>query len=98
MPLEVAEEKHLRAAHGYIELGMFEAVNAELEEIDPFLPRATQVSRRCIRALRPRHLRSVRRHSRSPCALHRALQTPVRFRAPQTRPMRCEISSVDELR
>ena len=36
MPLEVAEEKHLRAAHGYIELGMFEAVNAELEEIDPF--------------------------------------------------------------
>jgi hypothetical protein len=26
----------VRAAHGYIELGMFEEANAELEEIDPF--------------------------------------------------------------
>ncbi len=26
----------MRAAHGYIELGMFEEANAELEEIDPF--------------------------------------------------------------
>ena len=27
---------HLRAAHGYIELGMFEEANAELEQINPF--------------------------------------------------------------
>ena len=28
--------QHLQAAHGYIELGMFEEANAALEEIDPF--------------------------------------------------------------
>ena len=36
MPLEGPDQLHLRAAHGYIELGMFEDANAELEEIDPF--------------------------------------------------------------
>ena len=36
MPLEGPDQLHLRAAHGYIELGMFEEANAELEEIDPF--------------------------------------------------------------
>lgn len=34
MPLEGSDQLHLRAAHGYIELGMFETANAELEEID----------------------------------------------------------------
>ena len=36
MPLEGPDQLHLRAAHGYIELGLFEEANAELEEIDPF--------------------------------------------------------------
>jgi tetratricopeptide (TPR) repeat protein len=36
MPLEGSDELHLRAAHGYIDLGMFEEANAALEEIDPF--------------------------------------------------------------
>jgi tetratricopeptide (TPR) repeat protein len=36
MPLEKPDQQHLRAAHGYIELGMFEEANAELEEIDGF--------------------------------------------------------------
>ena len=35
MPLEKPDVQHLRAAHGYIQLGMFEEANAELEEIDP---------------------------------------------------------------
>jgi hypothetical protein len=33
MPLEGPDQLRLRAAHGYIELEMFEEVNAELEEI-----------------------------------------------------------------
>jgi tetratricopeptide (TPR) repeat protein len=36
MPLENPDQLRLRAAHGYIELGLFEEANAELEEIDPF--------------------------------------------------------------
>jgi hypothetical protein len=36
MPVEGPYQLHLRAAIGYIELGMFEEANAELEEIDPF--------------------------------------------------------------
>lgn len=36
MPLESPDQMHLRAAHGYIELGLFEEANGELEEIDPF--------------------------------------------------------------
>jgi tetratricopeptide (TPR) repeat protein len=36
MPLEQNDLQHLKAAHGYIELGMFLEANAELEEIDPF--------------------------------------------------------------
>jgi tetratricopeptide (TPR) repeat protein len=36
MPLEKPNQRHLRSAHGYIQLGMFEEANAELEEIDPF--------------------------------------------------------------
>jgi hypothetical protein len=33
MPLEGRDQLHLCAAHGYIELGMFEEANRELEEI-----------------------------------------------------------------
>lgn len=36
MPLENPDQQHVRSAHGYIALGMFEDANAELEEIDPF--------------------------------------------------------------
>jgi tetratricopeptide (TPR) repeat protein len=36
MPLENPDEQHVRSAHGYIELGMFEEADAELEEIDSF--------------------------------------------------------------
>jgi tetratricopeptide (TPR) repeat protein len=36
MPPENPDQRHLRSAHGYIALGMFEEANAELEEIDPF--------------------------------------------------------------
>lgn len=35
MPLVENDLKHLTAAHGYVELGMFLDANAELEEIDP---------------------------------------------------------------
>lgn len=35
MGLAGTDHQHLRAAHGYIELRMFEEANAELEEIDP---------------------------------------------------------------
>jgi hypothetical protein len=33
MSLESPDQLHLRAAHGYLELGMFEEANAELDEI-----------------------------------------------------------------
>lgn len=36
MPLERPDQQHLLSAHGYVELGMFEEANAQLEEIDPF--------------------------------------------------------------
>ena len=35
MPLEPEGQKHLTAAQGYLELGMFLDANAELDEIDP---------------------------------------------------------------
>ena len=43
MPLESPDQLRLRAAHGYIELGLFEEANAELEEIDPFCRHLTEV-------------------------------------------------------
>jgi hypothetical protein len=46
MPLEGSAQRHLRAAHGYIDLEMFEEANAELEEIDPFC-------RHCLRCCSP---------------------------------------------
>jgi len=36
MPLEKPDQQHLRGANGYIDLGMFEEANSELEKIDPF--------------------------------------------------------------
>jgi len=44
MPLENPDHRHLRAAHGFIELGMFLEANAELEEIDPFCGHLPEVS------------------------------------------------------
>ena len=35
MPFQAPDQQHLRAAQGYIELGMFQEANTELEEIDP---------------------------------------------------------------
>jgi len=43
MPLESPDQLHLRVTAGYIELGMFEDANAELEEIDPFCRHLPQV-------------------------------------------------------
>jgi tetratricopeptide (TPR) repeat protein len=36
MPLELSDQKYLRAAHGYVELGMHSEAAAELGKIDPF--------------------------------------------------------------
>jgi len=35
MSLEMPDQSRLHAAHGYVELGMYDAANAELEEIEP---------------------------------------------------------------
>ena len=35
MPLEKADQEHLQAASGYIQLGLLEEANAELENIEP---------------------------------------------------------------
>ena len=43
MPLEAADQLRLRAAHGYVELEMFEEANAELEEIDAFCRHSPEV-------------------------------------------------------
>ena len=45
MPLSNPDQQHLRAAHGFIELGMFEEASAELEEIDPFCRHLPEVLR-----------------------------------------------------
>lgn len=41
--LERTVQQHLLAADGYIELGMFQEANAQLEEIDPFCRSAPEV-------------------------------------------------------
>lgn len=54
MPLSAEDEKHLIAAQGYVELGMWLDANAELEEIDPkvrHLPEVLEVRVRIYRAL-----------------------------------------------
>jgi hypothetical protein len=43
MPLEGSDQRHLQAAHGYIELGLFKEANAELEEIDAFFRHLPEV-------------------------------------------------------
>ena len=45
MPLSNPDQQHLRAAHGFIELGMFEEASEELEEIDPFCRHLPEVLR-----------------------------------------------------
>ena len=36
MPLEPPEQQYCQAAVGYVELGMFQDANDQLEKIDPF--------------------------------------------------------------
>src|SRR5215831_11640377 len=43
MPLEPPDQKHWQAAVGYVELGMFEDANDQLERIDPFNRAAPEV-------------------------------------------------------
>ena len=43
MPLETEDQRHITAAQGYVELGMFLDANAELEQIDPDLRTAPEV-------------------------------------------------------
>ena len=43
MPIEHEDQQQLLAAHGYIELGMFEEANAGLEKINPFCRSAPEV-------------------------------------------------------
>src|SRR5215471_2316893 len=43
MPLEPPDQQHWQAAVGYVELGMFQDANEELEKIDPFNRAAPEV-------------------------------------------------------
>jgi len=43
MCLEQADQKHLRAALGYVELGMFDEANAEIERMAPLCRRLYEV-------------------------------------------------------
>ena len=43
MPPEQTNQQRLRAALGYVELGMFEEANLKIEEIDPLLRHAPEV-------------------------------------------------------
>jgi len=43
MPLESPDQQHWQAAIGYVELGMFEDANDQLEKIDPFNRAAPEV-------------------------------------------------------
>ena len=43
MPLEAPDYQHWRAAVGYVELGMFQEANDQLENIDPFNRAAPEV-------------------------------------------------------
>ncbi len=43
MPLEPPDQQHLQAAIGYVELGMFQEANEQLEDIDPFNRAAPEV-------------------------------------------------------
>src|SRR2546426_8657083 len=43
MPLEPPDQQRWKAAVGYVELGMYESANAELEKIDAFCRAAREV-------------------------------------------------------
>jgi len=43
MPLEPPDQQHWQAAVGYVELGMFQEANDQLENIDPFNRAAPEV-------------------------------------------------------
>ena len=43
MPLELSDQKHLEAASGYVQLGMYLEADAELDKIDPFCRAAPEV-------------------------------------------------------
>jgi hypothetical protein len=43
MPLELPDQQHWQAAVGYVELGMFQDANDQLENIDPFNRAAPEV-------------------------------------------------------
>jgi tetratricopeptide (TPR) repeat protein len=43
MPLEPTDQQHWQAAVGYVELGMFQDANDQLEKIDPFNRAAPEV-------------------------------------------------------
>ena len=43
MPLEPPDQKHWKAASGYVQLGMYLEADAELDEIDPFCPATPEV-------------------------------------------------------
>jgi lipopolysaccharide biosynthesis regulator YciM len=43
MSLENPDQKHLETARGYVELGMYDSANDELEDIDPFNRAAPEV-------------------------------------------------------
>jgi hypothetical protein len=43
MPLEASDHQYWRAAVGYVELGMFQEANDQLENIDPFNRAAPEV-------------------------------------------------------
>jgi hypothetical protein len=43
MPLETPDQQHWQAAVGYVELGMFQDANDQLEKIDPFNRAAPEV-------------------------------------------------------
>jgi len=54
MPLEPQDQRHLEAARGYTQLGMYEDATAELETIDPFcraLPEVLEVRLEIYRAM-----------------------------------------------
>jgi hypothetical protein len=43
VPLEILDERHRRAALGYVELGMYLEADVELDKIDPLCRAAPEV-------------------------------------------------------
>jgi hypothetical protein len=62
MPLEEHELKHVTAAQGFVELGMFADADAELDRVDPFcrhLPEVLEVRAKIYSALKKWELLTV---------------------------------------